>query len=86
MSVLLESCRIVCRILTQGISLLSVLRLLNEWDHFMEMFRMEMMAVYSPDTVEEWMEENVNQYMDLLHSLAKDVEHIVKLKGQPKRV
>ncbi|XP_026772626.3 beta-N-acetylhexosaminidase isoform X2 [Pangasianodon hypophthalmus] len=61
-----------------------LIKLMNEWDHFMEMFRMEMLVVYFPDTVEEWMEENVNQYMDKLHSLAKDVEHIVKLKGQPK--
>lgn len=43
-----------------------------------------MMAVYFPDTIEEWMEENVNQYMDKLHGLAKDVERIGKLVGQPK--
>lgn len=64
---------------------LSVLvRLLNKWNSFMEMFRMEMITVYFPDTVEEWMEENVKEYMDKLHSLAKDVERIVKLKGQQK--
>lgn len=50
----------------------------------MEMFRMEMTTVYFPNTVEEWMEENVNEYMDKLHSLARDVERIVQLKGQQK--
>lgn len=45
---------------------------------------MELMTVYFPDTVDEWMEENVNQYMNKLHSLAEDVERIGKLKGQPK--
>lgn len=45
---------------------------------------MEMTAVYFPDTVEEWMEENVYQYMDTLYGLAKDAERIGKLKGKPR--
>ncbi|XP_047005852.1 beta-N-acetylhexosaminidase isoform X2 [Ictalurus punctatus] len=57
-------------------------KLLNKWDHFMAMFKMEMLTVYFEDTVEEWMEENVNQYMDKLNSLDKDVERIVQLKGK----
>ncbi|XP_046722925.1 beta-N-acetylhexosaminidase isoform X1 [Silurus meridionalis] len=51
-------------------------RLVKEWDHFMKNFKMEMIAIYFPDTVEKWMKENVNQYMNELHSLAKVVESI----------
>lgn len=45
---------------------------------------MEMEAIYFPDTVEEWMEENVNANMDLLRDNARDAERILKLNGQPK--
>lgn len=61
-------------------------RVAEEWNGFMEKFRREMSTIFFPDTVEEWMEENVNQHLDKLHSLAKDLERIDKFKGQPKNL
>uniref|UniRef100_A0A8K9UDU6 beta-N-acetylhexosaminidase n=1 Tax=Oncorhynchus mykiss TaxID=8022 RepID=A0A8K9UDU6_ONCMY len=59
-------------------------KLLDKWETYIENFRMEMEAIYFPDTVEEWMEENVNANMDLLRENARDAERILKLNGQPK--
>lgn len=42
------------------------------------------MTVYYADTVDEWMEENVNEHMNKLHSLDEDVQRIVQFKGQEK--
>ncbi|KAK3520484.1 hypothetical protein QTP70_024093 [Hemibagrus guttatus] len=55
---------------------------LKEWNPFMETFKREMMTIYFSNTVDEWMDENVKQHMDKLHSLDEDVRRIVKLKGQ----
>lgn len=57
---------------------------MDKWETYIENFRMEMEAIYFPDTVEEWMEENVNANMDLLRENARDAERILKLNGQPK--
>ncbi|XP_071252117.1 hexosaminidase D isoform X1 [Salvelinus alpinus] len=59
-------------------------KLLDKWETYIENFRMEMEGIYFPDTVEEWMEENVNANMDLLRENARDAERILKLNGQPK--
>lgn len=57
---------------------------MDKWETYIENFRMEMEGIYFPDTVEEWMEENVNANMDLLRENARDAERILKLNGQPK--
>ncbi|KAM9457058.1 hexosaminidase D [Clarias gariepinus] len=64
----------------------TIIKVAEEWNGFMEKFRREMSTIFFPDTVEEWMEENVNQHLDKLHSLAKDLERIDKFKGQPKNL
>lgn len=43
-----------------------------------------MEAIYFPDTVEEWLEENLNQRMDILHQMAQDVKRINQRQGRPK--
>ncbi|KAL0993132.1 hypothetical protein UPYG_G00103640 [Umbra pygmaea] len=59
-------------------------QLLDKWERYIDNFRMEMEAIYFQDTVEEWMEENVNPNMDILRENARDAEQIMKLNGQPK--
>lgn len=59
-------------------------RFLNKWETFIEKFQTEMDKIFYADTVEEWIEENVNIYLDKVRSLAKDMEQTLKLKGQPK--
>ncbi|XP_060748329.1 beta-N-acetylhexosaminidase isoform X2 [Tachysurus vachellii] len=56
--------------------------LMKMWDPFMETFKKEMMDIYFSNSVEEWMEENVNQHMDNLRSLNEDANRIIKFKGQ----
>ncbi|XP_059374376.1 beta-N-acetylhexosaminidase [Carassius carassius] len=59
-------------------------KLMDEWDSFLLTFRKNMEAIFYPDTLEEWLEENVNEHMDRLHEMVVDVERIIKLNGQPK--
>ncbi|KAG7459442.1 hypothetical protein MATL_G00210820 [Megalops atlanticus] len=59
-------------------------KLLDEWETYMENFRSQMEAIFFPDTVEEWMDENVNRNMDRLRKMVGDAERIMKLKGRPK--
>ncbi|KFW84524.1 Hexosaminidase D, partial [Manacus vitellinus] len=41
-----------------------VLKLHEDWESFVRDLRAQLERVYFPDTVEEWMEENVNPYLD----------------------
>lgn len=41
-------------------------------------------AIFFPDTVEEWLEENVNQNMNMLREMAQDVQKISQRQGRPK--
>ncbi|XP_056128166.1 beta-N-acetylhexosaminidase [Rhinichthys klamathensis goyatoka] len=59
-------------------------KLMNEWDSFLKTFQQIMEAVFYPDTVEEWLEENVNEHLERLNEMVVDVERIIKLNGQPK--
>lgn len=59
-------------------------RLLDEWDTFLLAFRRSMEEIYYSDTLEEWLEENVNEHIETLHDMVVDVERIIKLNGQPK--
>lgn len=55
-----------------------------EWDTTIEKLRSEMEAIYFPDTVEEWMEENVNYEMEQLRTMVQDAERIAKRQGREK--
>ncbi|XP_077130630.1 hexosaminidase D-like isoform X2 [Ranitomeya variabilis] len=56
----------------------------EEWESHVQALRSELDAIYFPDTVEEWMEENVNPYMDALRELTKDFQEILPLYARPK--
>ncbi|NWS46407.1 HEXDC Hexosaminidase, partial [Probosciger aterrimus] len=49
-----------------------VLKLHEDWESFIRDLRTHLEKVYYPDTVEEWMEENVNPYLDQLRDLVRD--------------
>ncbi|NWU79727.1 HEXDC Hexosaminidase, partial [Onychorhynchus coronatus] len=49
-----------------------VLKLHEDWESFVRDLRAQLERVYFPDTVEEWMEENVNPYLDQLRDLVRD--------------
>lgn len=57
---------------------------MNEWDSFLLTFRESMEAIFYPDTLEEWLEENVNEHIERLSGMVIDVERIIALNGQPK--
>lgn len=59
-------------------------KMMDEWDSFLLTFRENMEAIFYPDTLEEWLEENVNEHIETLHNMVVDVERIIKLNGQPK--
>ncbi|NWV22949.1 HEXDC Hexosaminidase, partial [Origma solitaria] len=49
-----------------------ILKLHEDWESFVHDLRAQLERVYFPDTVEEWMEENVNPYLDQLRDLVQD--------------
>ncbi|NWY55285.1 HEXDC Hexosaminidase, partial [Chionis minor] len=49
-----------------------VLKLHEDWESFVRDLRAQLERVYFPDTVEEWMEENINPYLDQLRDLVRD--------------
>ncbi|NXP72305.1 HEXDC Hexosaminidase, partial [Ramphastos sulfuratus] len=49
-----------------------VLKLHEDWESFVHDLRVQLEKVYFPDTVEEWMEENVSPYLDQLRDLVQD--------------
>ncbi|XP_061080210.1 beta-N-acetylhexosaminidase isoform X1 [Conger conger] len=59
-------------------------KLLVHWEPFLQNFRTQMETMFFPDTIEEWMDENVNEHMDKLRKMAADADQIGKLKGRPK--
>ncbi|XP_062388135.1 beta-N-acetylhexosaminidase isoform X2 [Sardina pilchardus] len=61
-----------------------LIRTLKEWEDVMKNLHSKMEAIFFPDTIEEWMEENVNQHMDLLRNMVQDVQSISQRKGRPK--
>ncbi|XP_067912075.1 hexosaminidase D-like isoform X2 [Heterodontus francisci] len=62
-----------------------VLRVHKQWEEYLGNFRVQMEKIYFPDTVEEWMEENVNLYMDPLREFVKDYKEIIALMAAPKQ-
>ncbi|CAM4402976.1 unnamed protein product [Leuciscus chuanchicus] len=61
-------------------------KLMDEWDSFLITFQQVMDAIFYPDTLEEWLEENVNEHIERLNQMVVDVERIIQLNGQPKAV
>ncbi|KAM9016118.1 hexosaminidase D-like isoform 1-T2 [Ara ararauna] len=61
-----------------------VLKLHEDWESFIRDLRTHLERVYYPDTVEEWMEENVNPYLDQLRDLVQDYRAIIRLNARPK--
>ncbi|KAM4026180.1 hexosaminidase D-like isoform 1-T3 [Anomaloglossus baeobatrachus] len=61
-----------------------ILKANEEWESHIQALRSELDAIYFPDTVEEWMEENVNPHMDALREIAKDFQEILPLNARPK--
>ncbi|NXE29754.1 HEXDC Hexosaminidase, partial [Ardeotis kori] len=49
-----------------------VLKLHEDWESFVRDLRAHLERVYFPDAVEEWMEENVDPYLDPLRDLVRD--------------
>ncbi|NXX20926.1 HEXDC Hexosaminidase, partial [Podargus strigoides] len=49
-----------------------VLKLHEDWESFVRDLRAHLERIYFPDTVEEWMEENVDPYLDPLRDLVRD--------------
>ncbi|NXF01179.1 HEXDC Hexosaminidase, partial [Smithornis capensis] len=49
-----------------------VLKLHEDWESFVRDLHAQLERVYFPDTVEEWLEENVNPYLDQLRDLVRD--------------
>ncbi|GCB72343.1 hypothetical protein scyTo_0001944 [Scyliorhinus torazame] len=62
-----------------------VLRVHKQWEEYLGNFRLEMEKIYFSDTVEEWMEVNVNPYMDPLRAFVKDYHDIMALNAKPKQ-
>ncbi|XP_075035406.1 hexosaminidase D-like [Mixophyes fleayi] len=58
----------------------------EEWEIHIQALRSQLDAMYFPDTVEEWMEENVNPLMDSLREMAKDFQEILALNARPKAI
>ncbi|EMP36918.1 Hexosaminidase D [Chelonia mydas] len=61
-----------------------VLKVHEDWENFIQNFRSQLESIYFPDTVEEWMEENVNPYMDRLREFVRDYREIIRLNAKPK--
>lgn len=61
-----------------------ILKANEEWETHVQSLRSQLETIYFPDTVEEWMEENVNLYMDSLRAMAKDFQEILPLQARPK--
>ncbi|XP_078096367.1 hexosaminidase D-like isoform X2 [Mustelus asterias] len=61
-----------------------ILRVHKQWEEYLGNFRIQMEKIYFSDTVEEWMEVNVNPYMDPLRKFVKDYNEIIALNAKPK--
>ncbi|XP_042336643.1 hexosaminidase D-like isoform X2 [Sceloporus undulatus] len=61
-----------------------VLKVHEDWENLIQTLRSHMEAIYFPDTVEEWMEENVNPHMDRLREFVRDFKETIRLNARPK--
>ncbi|XP_025941825.1 hexosaminidase D-like [Apteryx rowi] len=61
-----------------------LLKVHEDWESFVHNLRAQLESVYFPDTVEEWLEENVNPYLDPLRDLVRDYRAVIRLNARPK--
>ncbi|KAM6424536.1 hexosaminidase D-like isoform 1-T3 [Liasis olivaceus] len=61
-----------------------VLKVHEDWESIIQTLRSQMESIYFPDTVEEWMEENVNPHMDRLREFVRDFKEVIRLNARPK--
>ncbi|KAI6076616.1 Hexosaminidase D-like isoform X1 [Aix galericulata] len=61
-----------------------LLKLHEDWESLVRELRAQLESIYFPDTVEEWMEENVSPYLDQLRDLVRDYRAIIRLNARPK--
>ncbi|XP_044308512.1 hexosaminidase D-like [Varanus komodoensis] len=61
-----------------------VLQVHEDWESTVQTLRSLMEGIYFPDTVEEWMEENVNPHMDRLREFVRDFKETIRLNARPK--
>ncbi|XP_078237549.1 hexosaminidase D [Pogona vitticeps] len=61
-----------------------VLKVHEDWESFIQTLRSHLEGIYFPDTVEEWMEENVNPHMDRLREFVRDFREVIRLNARPK--
>uniref|UniRef100_A0A2D4HLM0 Hexosaminidase D n=1 Tax=Micrurus lemniscatus lemniscatus TaxID=129467 RepID=A0A2D4HLM0_MICLE len=61
-----------------------VLKVHEDWESIIQTLRSHMESIYFPDTVEEWMEENVNLHMDRLREFVRDFKEVIRLNARPK--
>ncbi|XP_068764878.1 hexosaminidase D-like [Struthio camelus] len=61
-----------------------LLKIHDDWESFVRTLRSQLESIYFPDTVEEWLEENVNPYLDPLRDLVRDYRAIIRLNARPK--
>ena len=59
-------------------------RVHEDWESFIQTLRSHLEGIYFPDTVEEWMEENVNPHMDRLREFVRDFREVIRLNARPK--
>ncbi|XP_063171251.1 hexosaminidase D-like [Candoia aspera] len=63
-----------------------VLKVHEDWESVIQTLRSHMESIYFPDTVEEWMEENVNPHMDRLREFVRDFKEVIRLNARPKNL
>ncbi|XP_070811149.1 hexosaminidase D-like isoform X1 [Pituophis catenifer annectens] len=61
-----------------------VLKVHEDWETIIQTLRSHLESIYFPDTVEEWMEENVNPHMDRLREFVRDFKEVIRLNARPK--
>ncbi|XP_039205655.1 hexosaminidase D-like isoform X1 [Crotalus tigris] len=61
-----------------------VLKVHEDWENTIQTLRSHLESIYFPDTVEEWMEENVNPHMDRLREFVRDFKEVIRLNARPK--
>ncbi|XP_019368294.1 PREDICTED: hexosaminidase D-like isoform X2 [Gavialis gangeticus] len=61
-----------------------VLKVQEDWENLVQTLRAHLESIFFPDLVEEWMEENINPYLDRLRRFVKDYHEVIRLNARPK--
>lgn len=59
-------------------------RVQEDWENLVQTLRAHLENIFFPDLVEEWMEENINPYLDRLRAFVKDYREVIRLNARPK--